>query len=235
MEYCARFIFEILKVYTKGKFENENLIHYPLENEYLETYAEGLKQLIEKEKKKNPEKILLDMTPGRKYMSATNIYYGLNEEQIPIQILYLHRQNFIYQNVPYPLTPINTIELIDMIDSANIFTQDIEKIQTQKEPVKKDFKLDISPEFIKKLDEMEVAKSFLVLVAIYEGFNSKIKIRKYLFSNKINIQGNELEKILSKYRNQNFIKPYEIAPNRVQYKISEDGIDSLINLYDSFR
>lgn len=56
--------------------------------------------------------VVVDITPGRKYMSAIAMHCGLAEGAS--HVYYLHLKDFGYQDSPFPLIPIQKQKLIDM-------------------------------------------------------------------------------------------------------------------------
>ncbi|MHA1285037.1 MAG: hypothetical protein ACTSQP_21255 [Promethearchaeota archaeon] len=115
LDICKRYIKEILETYNGAKFNKNQIIEEKIENDSFKLYANVLKEIILKEISQKPKKIILDTTPGRKYMSALNVIYALKIKDIPIQALYLYLYENIYQNIPYPLTPIIKNDLFDIM------------------------------------------------------------------------------------------------------------------------
>ncbi|KKL10244.1 hypothetical protein LCGC14_2557780 [marine sediment metagenome] len=126
---------EIAWGYSNENFLDKNIVTHQIDDEDIQNYANTLKKIISKEIDRNPNKIILDMTPGRKYMSAINVYYGLQRSNIPIQVFYLHLEESRYQDIPYPLTPITKNDLVDIIDSTEIFTKNIDELKDSKEEI----------------------------------------------------------------------------------------------------
>jgi len=65
---------------------------------------------ISRLKKEGP--VAVDITPGRKYMSALAMHCGLAGGAS--HVYYLHLKDFKYQDEPFPLIPIQKQQLIDM-------------------------------------------------------------------------------------------------------------------------
>jgi hypothetical protein len=61
---------------------------------------------------KKEGQVAVDITPGRKYMSAIAMEIGLSMEID--HVYYLHLSDYSYENSPYPLVPLTRHELIDM-------------------------------------------------------------------------------------------------------------------------
>jgi hypothetical protein len=60
--------------------------------------------------------VAVDITPGRKYMSAIAMHCGLAEGAS--HVYYLHLKDFQYQDEPFPLIPIQKQQLIDMKETG---------------------------------------------------------------------------------------------------------------------
>lgn len=60
--------------------------------------------------------VAVDITPGRKYMSAIAMHCGLAGGAS--HVYYLHLKDFDYQNSPFPLIPIQKQRLIDMKETG---------------------------------------------------------------------------------------------------------------------
>jgi predicted transcriptional regulator len=212
LDICQRYISEILKAYNGKKLNKDSIIIEEIENDNIEIYADRLNKIIERERNLKIDKIILDMTPGRKYMSAINVYYGYNLKDTPIQVFYLHLEESKYQDVPYPLTPIIKNELMDILESTEIFSTDISKlpeisIQGDKEGNDYYFK-----------DE-EAKKEYLILLSIDSGFNTKTKIRKYTYTNQIIICGHELDKILKGLITRNLVDQKSVINDNQKFKL----------------
>jgi len=170
------------------------------------------------------------MTPGRKYMSAINVYYGYSLSEIPIQVYYLHLEESKYQDVPYPLSPIIKNELIDILESTEIFSKELEKISYKegKENIE-----DLTDELLNIMKEDDKKKDYLTLLAIKKKFITKTKIRKFTFSYGIIIRGHEIDKILNGLIIKNYvIAQYKLHNNQkyMTYDLTEKGKDFLIEL-----
>ncbi len=217
---------EIAWGYSNEDFLDKNMIIHQIEDEDIQNYANTLKKIISIETERNPNKIILDMTPGRKYMSAINVYYGLQKSNIPIQVFYLHLEESRYQDVPYPLTPIIKNDLVDIIDSTEIFTKNIEELKDNQNEIENP-QLD---EFVKKIESDQERREKWSLHAISKGLSSKNKIRRFLYSKGDSIQGSELRKLLKKLESKNLIKSSQMrnkATEYLGYKITEKGLDLL--------
>ena len=59
-------------------------------------------------------KIAIDITPGRKYMSAFSLYAGLKEGSID-KIYYIHIRGKKFMNHPYPMIPAPYCDLEDIV------------------------------------------------------------------------------------------------------------------------
>ena len=79
------------------------------------SYAKTLGQLVFAEKRRG-NTVAIDMTPGRKYMSALSLYLGLGSdiEYKADKVFYHHLTDLSYGGKPYPLIPANLPTLYDM-------------------------------------------------------------------------------------------------------------------------
>lgn len=71
---------------------------------------------ILREEKGLGNEVAVDMTPGRKFMSAIAMYSGVGDrvKNRADRVYYLHLDNNIYQNRPYMLIPMVKQKLYDM-------------------------------------------------------------------------------------------------------------------------
>lgn len=217
---------EIAWGYSNESFLENNIIIHQIDSEDIQNYANTLKKIISTEIDNSPKKIILDMTPGRKYMSAINVYYGLQRSNIPIQVFYLHLEESRYQDVPYPLTPIIKNELVDIIDSTEIFTKNIEELKDSKGEVGNEQLDDI----VERIESDQERREKLILLAISKGLSSKNKISRFLYDKGDSIQGSELRKVIKKLESKNLIKSTNMrnqATEYLGYKIIEKGLDLL--------
>lgn len=226
LNICSRYISEILKTYNGKHLKEDSIIIEEIENDNIEIYADKLNKIIEREKNRKPDKIILDMTPGRKYMSAINVYYGYNLKDTPIQVFYLHLEESRYQDVPYPLTPVIQNELTDILESTEIFSTDISKLpEIYTEEDKKENDL--------YFKDAEAKKEYLILLSIDIEFNTKTKIRKYTFGNQIIIRGHELDKLLKGLITRDLVAQNSVINNNQKFKLynlTDKGKDFLMEL-----
>jgi hypothetical protein len=226
LSICKQYIAEILKSYNVKKLIKDSIFEEEIENDSIELYTNKLSKIIEREKSLKPVKIILDMTPGRKYMSAINVYYGYNLKEMPIQVFYLHLEESKFLDVPYPLSPIIKNELIDILESTEIFSTDISKLSEM--PSERD--KEGNEHYFK--DE-EAKKEYLILLSIDSGFNTKTKIRKYTFGNQIIIRGHELDKFLKGLITRNLVDQKSVINNNQKFKLynlTDKGKDILMEL-----
>lgn len=217
---------EIAWGYSNENFLENNIIIHQIGSEDIQNYANTLKKIISTEIDNSPKKIILDMTPGRKYMSAINIYYGLQRSNIPIQVFYLHLEESRYQDVPYPLTPIIKNELVDIIDSTEIFTKNIEELKDSKGEIGNEQLDDI----MKRIESDQERREKLILLAISKGLSSKNKISRFLYDKGDSIQGSELRKVIKKLESKSLIKSTKMSNKATEYlgyKLIEKGLDLL--------
>lgn len=232
LEICKSYINEILRVYLGNNYGEIVIKEHEIESDQIVIYADNLRNIINEEISLKPKKIILDMTPGRKYMSAINMYYGLSNTDMPIKVYYLHLEESKYNDLPYPLTPIIKNELIDIIDSTQVFSRDFQSI-ISKELSTEDKLIEISENVILNDRNSSEIKDYLILLAVAEDFISLTGIRKFLFIKKINLQGNELRQIIKKLEVLGFVDS-DIIDNRstefTGYRLNDLGRTKLKEL-----
>ena len=83
------------------------------------SYAKTIGQLVFAEKRRG-NTVAIDMTPGRKYMSALSLYLGLGSdiEYKADKVFYHHLSDLSYGRRPYPLIPANLPTLYDLKDKT---------------------------------------------------------------------------------------------------------------------
>jgi len=225
LDLVRRYVFEIMRVYSKLSFKKENIVVKTIQSEDVQTYADNLRAVITSEIKNKPKKIILDMTPGRKYMSAINVYYGLKDTTVPIQVFYLHLEESKYQDVPYPLTPITKNALIDIVESTEVFTDKMEGFED-------DEKTNQIREVLPNLDEEE-KYIVLALMAISLGFQSVSKISKYFYDLRTQINSSTLKQVLFNCKKKKFIGSKMMKNKSTEfqgYYLISEGKKYLVNL-----
>jgi len=112
IDTAKRWVLEILKEYGVNEpvFEEIDIV----ETDFIDL-KEAFKGNIFDFKADGP--VAVDMTPGRKYMSAITMHTGLAAECD--HVYYLHLSDYRYQNKPFPLIPMHKQRLVDMV-SENI-------------------------------------------------------------------------------------------------------------------
>lgn len=88
-------------------------------HEFRETDFSSLAQLlgaIVGAEKQIGNEVAIDITPGRKFMSAFSMYMGVGRaiEQQADRIYYHHLLDFAFKDFPYPLIPANIRRLYDI-------------------------------------------------------------------------------------------------------------------------
>ena len=92
---------------------------HPFDETDFSSYARTLGSLVRNEKQAG-NTVAIDMTPGRKYMSAFSMYLGVGidiEEKADF-IFYHHLLDLSFGSNPYPLIPSNQRTLYNMKDEA---------------------------------------------------------------------------------------------------------------------
>ena len=169
LEKTMNYLINILMIYSNKQFNVKNLKVCPFEREDIDFYETKLKEVIIKEIKSNPDKIILDMTPGRKYMSALMMLYGIKDfkTNIPFEVLYLHLYDEQFFNSPYPLIPIRENKFINIFNYRRNFIQDL-KIKTNQENFQSGVNLIriFENDFIEQIDILELIKLFLTILKL---------------------------------------------------------------------
>ena len=94
--------------------EPEIKVH-PFEETDFSSYAGTLGNLVFAEKRRG-NTVAIDMTPGRKYMSALSLYLGLGSdvEYNADRVFYHHLSDLSYGGKPYALIPASLPTLYDL-------------------------------------------------------------------------------------------------------------------------
>jgi hypothetical protein len=90
---------------TDPLYSTKNIVETDFQDIYAK-YRSLLSEIGEK------DEVAVDITPGRKYMSAISMEVGL--EMGVDHVYYMHLSDNRYQNSPYPLIPKHRHTLIDM-------------------------------------------------------------------------------------------------------------------------
>jgi CRISPR associated protein Csm6 len=77
-------------------------------------------ETIINEERELGNKIAIDITPGRKYMSAFSLYAGLKGGTID-KIYYIHIRGRKYMNLPYPMIPTPYCNLEDIVSIGGVY------------------------------------------------------------------------------------------------------------------
>ena len=95
--------------------EEEPIVHDVVETEFADL-AKKLESIVHEEKTKG-HTVAIDMTPGRKYMSAFAMYMGVGADvkHRADRIYYLHVKGLKnHTGQPYPMVPSNLMTLYDL-------------------------------------------------------------------------------------------------------------------------
>ena len=84
--------------------------HYG-DEEDMDAFADTFRSIVESEV---GNEIAIDMTPGRKFMSACSMATGLKYKVS--KLYYLHLYNAIYQERPFVLIPFNQQKLVNVLE-----------------------------------------------------------------------------------------------------------------------
>ncbi len=106
---------EIVKAYVRrilgtygisAEFED-----HEVDEEDIDGFAKLFRSVVESEK---GNEVAIDMTPGRKFMSAYAMMVGF--EYCVSKLYYLHLYDSSYQNRPFVLIPFNQQRLINLLE-----------------------------------------------------------------------------------------------------------------------
>jgi hypothetical protein len=231
LNICKRNILEVLKVYKGDNFNEEQIITEKIQNDKLEVYADKLSYVIKNEEQLNTNKVILDMTPGRKYMSALNVYYGFNQTVLPIRVFYLHLEKSKYQNVPYPLAPIVKSELIDILESTEAFIKGFDNMIIENEKLTE--KILQNNRYRECTDDEK--KEYTILLSLSHGFDTKNKIKKFALNYQLSLHSREVDRLLKSLIKKKYIlRISEISSNDqfYRYDLSDSGKDELRKIND---
>lgn len=98
---------ELLKAYGIADPVLENV---EIEEDDFEGIEKTISSLIEQSLKEG--NVAIDITPGRKFMSAIAMYSGIKKNAR--HVYYLHLKEQKYENEPFPLIPMPFQKLIDL-------------------------------------------------------------------------------------------------------------------------
>ncbi|NJE13340.1 hypothetical protein [Thermococcus sp. LS2] len=104
---------------------------HKVDEENFRTFTETLAKIIKKEKLEG-NKVAIDMTPGRKFMSAISMYLGIKGADKKFKadrVYYLHLKDLSYMNLPLYLIPFSIQELLEM-------KSELSRKERMKEPLK---------------------------------------------------------------------------------------------------
>lgn len=102
---------ELLKSYG---IENPTFEKREVEEDDFGQIEDVLRSNISRLKKEGL--VAVDITPGRKYMSAIAMHCGLAE--LASHVYYLHLKDLGYKDDPFPLIPLQKQQLIDMKETG---------------------------------------------------------------------------------------------------------------------
>ncbi len=226
---CKSGIFKILQTYHNGSFYEENIIGCPLENETFDCYAETIRDTILNEKALRPDSIILDMTPGRKYMSALMMIYGqqLNSKEVPIDVYYLHLEDDSYLNLPYQLIPNKLNNFMNIFEYSSIF----EELKLKLELTEKEDKFFENLQEQLLNDKWQLLKNdddkckFLFLCSILIGHTDKYRIIGLFREKEIELDNADFNRLLTLYKAYNYL--YEDGQ---KYYLKDEGRSELDSL-----
>jgi hypothetical protein len=86
-------------------------VEHSLDEENMDAFATEFCRVLKSEAGSN---IAIDMTPGRKYMSAIALLAG--QKLGANRVYYLHLYDASYQDLPFVLIPFNQVRLVNVLD-----------------------------------------------------------------------------------------------------------------------
>lgn len=105
----------IEKIVTEFGVEEVEIKEENANEEEFKTFAKTIGNIVKKEKEEGNE-IAVDMTPGRKFMSAFVMYLGIGEGVDPKadRVYYLHLTDMSYKDKPYIEIPMPKQKLYEV-------------------------------------------------------------------------------------------------------------------------
>ncbi len=242
VEKCKNTIFKILKNYSDPQFKLENIIECPFEKEDIDVYAEKLLDVIKKEIGLNADKIILDMTPGRKYMSALNMIYGNSDfkSEVIIYVLYFYLEDNKYINVPYPMIPTIKNYSIDIFDYSNIFPKDLKSFigtDQMQDEIKVNLIKIFKRKYIENDKNQQELNEFLILFAIFLKNDSITQIFYFIKNQDKELNRSVIREFINDFKNKEYILISEVVKNKLSYKsnkLTQKGHERLMVLINQF-
>ncbi|WP_423792975.1 hypothetical protein ACPB8Q_01875 [Methanocaldococcus indicus] len=205
---------------------------YKVSEENIKEFSNALKKIIKNEKLKNNE-IAIDITPGRKFMSAFSLFAGLEGVEGKYKcdkVYYLHLKDLKYMNYPLFLIPFSIQELYE-------FNSWLKNEKIDKNPLKIDGK-----------DNKKVNRENLMAILnnmyLFDKHTTKIKVNGQEFAkitllndNKAKVEVNKNIKLDDELYG-NFINNILNSINEVKYTYDfetwlneEEFFNSLLNKF----
>ncbi|ENN95911.1 hypothetical protein J422_05254 [Methanocaldococcus villosus KIN24-T80] len=188
---------EIIKNYIKSLNESYNFNidvdeSYKVSEDDFKDFSNALKEIIVKEKKRGNE-VAIDMTPGRKFMSALSMFAGIegvsdgkNKYKCD-KVYYLHLKDMGYINYPLFLIPFSIQELHEFISELSDGKEDnkvLKKEELEDLAIsRKEILAIINQYFLfgKSNFEIKVENQKFAAISLYENDNkAKVEINKDL-------------------------------------------------------
>ncbi|ALM76270.1 hypothetical protein [Thermococcus barophilus] len=138
MEKVRAYIEALAKAYGRTIAIDDT---HKVDEEDFRTFTKTLAEIIKREKLEGNE-VAIDMTPGRKFMSAFSMYAGIEGVEggkfKADRVYYLHLRDLSYMNLPLYLIPFSIQELLEMKSElgGKERTKEPLRIEGEKEEVK---------------------------------------------------------------------------------------------------
>ncbi|MFX1258924.1 MAG: hypothetical protein ACFFAN_13785 [Promethearchaeota archaeon] len=239
VEFCRNKINKILKIYSDDIDFEPIIEDYLIESEHVDVFSNHLEKIIDnignkdfKQEAEISKFIILDMTPGRKYMSAKimNIGDKKSSKNIPIQVYYLHLEDMNYLNYPYSMIPAINHDLIDILEEKNVESgSELSGEIVNAEDFSNKLNIIFKKSLFKNIKKEGKKRDFISYSAIYKGYNKIPLISRFSQESGYFIQHRELNNVLRLGLLNNHIhKDRDFENPRIDfYCLSEDGLEYL--------
>ncbi|AEH24482.1 hypothetical protein [Pyrococcus yayanosii] len=188
MEKIKSYIEALAKAYGRTIAIDDT---HKVDEEDFRTFTKTLAEIIKREKLEGNE-IAIDMTPGRKFMSAFSMYAGIEGVEggkfKADKIYYLHLRDLSYINLPLYLIPFSIQELLEMKSelSGKERTKEPLRLEGEKEEIKitrEELMAVINQEFLlgRELLKIKVSGKDIATISLRENENlAKVSVVKNL-------------------------------------------------------
>ncbi|MBN1800385.1 MAG: hypothetical protein JW891_02710 [Candidatus Lokiarchaeota archaeon] len=192
LDICKKNIFKILKSYSNDRNFQPQIDSCPVKSEDIEIYTEALKDVVNSViKLGDSELIILDMTPGRKYMSAKVMHVGeqVNSIENPVQVFYLALEDLTYMNSTYPTIPLFTQGLNNILEDADFQMQTPPDPQVQLNDLINQV---LNTNSLRMINNPEKQLEIFVLSALALGYDTITRLSRFARENHLNYNRNDI-------------------------------------------